>query len=316
MERMAKKILLIFLIFCASIAYAQNYGFFGSLVSQEEQVADVSFLSCDDAQGRATGSIGNITSAIYIADRFRDLGLAPVNWSYTQSSRYNDTLIMRNVLGILPSSVNSDEYVIVSAHYDHLGNINGRIYNGADDNASGVAVMLSLAGAFKRMKDMGVPLGRNIIFVAFDGKELSMGGSRYFVDHLPVPRNKIVCDVNIDMIGTDLVPPGKNREYLIEVGEETLPDRYRGTLFRICSSNPYRMQLDQSFYGSRDFRKLFYGMSDQISFSRAGIPAVVFSSAFHDHTYKITDKKEIINFPLMYKRTMVILQFVKMLCER
>lgn len=313
---MAKKILLLFLIFCSSVAYAQDYGFYGSLVPQEEQVADVSFLSCEDAAGRASGTLGNTISAMYIADRFRNLGLAPVNWSYTQSFRYNDTTIMRNVIGILPSNVDSDEYVIVSAHYDHLGEINGRIYSGADDNASGVAVMLSLAGAFKRLKDTGVTLGKNIIFVAFDGKEFSMCGSRHFVEHLPVPRDRIVCDVNIDMIGTDLVPPGRNREYLIEVGEETLPEKYRGTLAWTCMKRPYGMQLDQSFYGSSDFRRLFYGMSDQISFNRAGIPAVVFSSAFHDHTYKITDKKEIINFPLMYKRTMVILQFVKMLCER
>ena len=312
---MRKNILTLLLFMSALSLGAQDFGYYGSLVSPEEQVSTVSYLSSDAARGRASGSLENPTIVQYIADKFRDADLIPVNWNYTQSFLYGDSTVVRNVVGILPSSVPSDEYVIVSAHYDHLGEIKGRIYPGADDNASGVAAMLSMVKAFRRMRNDGIPICRNVIFVAFDGKELNMCGSKHFVKNLPVPKSSVVCDVNIDMLGTDLVPPGRSKDYIIEVGEETLPARYRGNMFSICFSKPFRMELDQSFYGSRDFRRIFYGMSDQISFSREGIPAVVFSSAFHDHTYKTTDKKEIINFPLLYKRTLVILKFVKMLCD-
>lgn len=312
---MAKKIFLSILIFWTVSSAAQDFGYYGNLVSQQEQEASLTYLADEMTRGRGSGSQSSLSATQFIADKFRECCLLPVDWNYTQSFRYNDTVVVRNVVGILPASRPSDEYVVVSAHYDHLGEINGRLYCGADDNASGVTALLSIAKAMRQMRTDGTVLGKNVIFVAFDGKELNMSGSEYFVKHLPVSAKAVLCDVNLDMLGTDLVPPGKSREYLIQVGEETLPARYQGNMNRICWASPYRLDLDQSFYGSRDFRKMFYKMSDQASFSKAGIPAVVFSSAFHDHTYKITDKKEIINFPLLYKRTLVILRFVTMLCD-
>ena len=313
---MAKKIFstLVFLL-CFTLSGAQDFGYYGTLVSTEEQQSVLDYLASEQVKGRASGTVESQTVVRFLTDRFREYGLVPFDWTYTKSFRYNDTISVRNIVGYIPSTVPSDEYVVVSAHYDHLGEIKGRIYPGADANASGVTALLSIAKAFRRMRLDGNVIGKNIIFVAFDGKELNMCGSHNFIENLPVPKSSVVCDVNIDMLGTDLVPPGRSKEYLIEVGGETLPAKYRDNLFSICYSSPYKMDLDQSFYGSRDFRKMFYAMSDQISFSRAGIPAVVFSSSFHDHTYKVTDKKEIINFPLLYKRTLVIMRFVKMLCD-
>ncbi|MBQ0024486.1 MAG: M28 family peptidase [Bacteroidales bacterium] len=313
--KLVPKLLLVTLAsLCCVLCGAQSPGYLESLVSKEKQIKDLSYLASEMTKGRASGSSGKQIAEQYIVSRFRECSLVPFNWHFTQSFRYRDSLTIRNVIGWIPSSYPSDEYIVVSAHYDHLGEIAGKIYPGADDNASGVAVLLSLAEAFDRMKKSGVRLGKNIIFVAFDGKELNMCGSGYFIENLPFPKKSVVCDVNIDMIGTDLAPTGIRKDYIIEVGEETLPQKYRGSLENVCFTS-YRIDLDQSFYGSRDFRRMFYGMSDQISFSKAGIPAVVFSSAFHQHTYKTTDKKEIINFPLMHKRTLVILRFIKMLCD-
>lgn len=312
---MPKKSLTILLLFVSLLSRAQGFGYYGSLIEPDDQKRMLSFFASEAASGRCSGSLGNAIVGQYVVDVFRECALIPVNWTYTQSLRHNDSTVVRNVLGILPSSIPSDEYVIVSAHYDHLGTIGGRIYAGADDNASGLAAMLSLAKGLSRYRREGGYLGKNIIFVAFDGKELNMCGSEYFVKNLPCPKNKILCDVNIDMLGTDLVPPGKEKEYIFEIGEETLPHAYRGRLSTICFSSAYKMDLDQSFYGSRDFRKMFYSMSDQISFQKAGIPAVVFSSAFHHHTYKVTDTVEIINFPLLYKRTMLIFRFIVMVCD-
>jgi len=240
--------------------------------------------------------------------------LKPYNWTYTQSIPYQDSLILRNIVGYLPSSNLSDEYVIVGAHYDHLGELAGSVYSGADDNASGVTALLSLIEMFCAMKADGEGPQKNIIFVAFDGKELSMSGSEGFVRNLDIPKNKIVAAVNLDMLGTDLVPPHDMKEYLIVLGESTLNEKYRGFLKYICNRPEYAMDLDLTFYSSKAFTKMYYEMGDHHSFAKEGIPALLFTSAFHDHTYRPSDKPQIINFPLLRKRTMVVFQFINHLC--
>lgn len=297
-------------LFCLS----QNTRDYEQMVYHDRLEEIVRFLADDDMKGRASGTLENTCAERYIISEFRRLGLAPYNWNYTQSVRC-DTIAVRNVVGVLRSARPSDKYIVVSAHYDHLGEIAGKIYNGADDNASGVAALLSIAEMFSKMREEGKGPARNIIFVAFDGKECDMAGSRHFVSHLSVPKSSIICDVNIDMLGTDLVPPGRNGEYMIFLGEETLPECYQSYVSYLCRRFQYRMDLDQTFYGSRDFAKFFYGMSDQKSFRDAGIPAVVFSSAFHKHTYKPTDDPEIINYPLLRKRILVIFNFINHLCS-
>jgi Predicted aminopeptidases len=270
----------------------------------------VTYLADDMTRGRASGTPGKQYAEQYIVNAFREAGLTPVNWNYTQSFRHDDTTVLRNVVGLIPSAFESDEYIVISAHYDHMGEMGGKIFSGADDNASGVAALISMAELFAKMKRDGKGPRKNLIFVAFDGKELSMAGSRYFVRHLPVPKSKILCNVNMDMLGTDLVPTGKNKEYLILLGEERLPESCRGYASYLSRRVQYRMDLDLTFYGSRDFTRMVLDMSDQKSFAKAGIPAVCFTSAFHQHTYKPTDRPDIINFPLLKKRIMLIFNFI------
>jgi len=308
---MPKRILILPLICIVFYANAQSLDLYESMVTAETLRSKIEYLADDQMEGRATGSIGNIITQRYIYDKFKGFGLLPYNWSYTQSVPLNDSIIVRNVIGIIPSINSSDEYVIVSAHYDHLGEMSGKIYNGADDNASGVAALISLVEMFSQMRHDGMGPKRNIVFVAFDGKENNMAGSRYFVSNLDIPKKKIICDINLDMLGTDLVPPRRNKEYLIFLGEEKLKEQFRGIASYLASRNKYRIDLDQSFYGSKDFSRFFYEMSDQIIFDQAGIPAVIFSSGFHDHTYKPTDDIGIINFSLLAKRIQLIFDFIE-----
>ena len=204
--------------------------------------------------------------------------------------------------------------LVPAALLDHLGKLGHTVYPGADDNASGVAALLSLARMFSAMKADGKGPRKNLIFVAFDGKELDMFGSRRFVRNLDIPHSKITAMVNMDMLGTDLVPPRRNREYLFAIGENSLPESYRGYLSYICTRARYKMDLDLTFYGSRNFWKMMYETSDQHPFARAGIPAVLFTSAFHQHTLKKTDTPAIIDYQLLRKRTLVIYNFILRLC--
>ena len=295
-------------------ARAQSTLPYENKVAVEDLRRDVEYLAHEMTNGRASGTPGKELAEHYLVSQFRNLGLKPWNWNYTQSFRYRDSIIVRNVVGYLPASIPSDEYIVIGAHYDHLGKLGHTVYPGADDNASGVAALLSLARMFSAMKADGKGPRKNLIFVAFDGKELDMFGSRRFVRNLDIPHSKITAMVNMDMLGTDLVPPRRNREYLFAIGENSLPESYRGYLSYICTRARYKMDLDLTFYGSRDFSKMMYQTSDQHPFARAGIPAVLFTSAFHEHTYKKTDTPAIIDHPLLRKRTLVIFNFINRLC--
>ena len=277
---------------------------------------DVEFLSDDLCGGRASGSEGSEMARLYIADRFRDIGLNPIGWHFTQSFKAEDSTILRNIAGIIHSSGESDEYVIICAHYDHIGTIGGTIYNGADDNASRVAALLMIASRLMEMKNAGTGPGCNLIFVALDGKELNMAGSRHFVEEMTIPPHKIRCAINIDIIGSDLVPVGKRKDYIIALGENTLPPSSRGYISHICSTGPYRMDLDLSFYGSRDFTKMMYISGDHHSFAAKKIPAVFFTSGFHSLTYKAGDDACIVNFDLLRRRAMVICRFISCIGNR
>lgn len=301
------------LLLCLRSLSAQHYSAYEQLIYPEKQRAILSYIADDATTGRASGTEGKMKVEQFIIDHFKEYGLKPYNWAYTQSFLYNDSIAVRNVVGIIPSNYKNDEYIIISAHYDHIGEIKGRVYNGADDNASGVTALINLAEMFGYMKSAGKGPRKNLIFVAFDGKELSMSGSEYFVKHLNIPKGKIICNINIDMIGTNLVPPRGDKEYIIVLGEDRLPQKYRGILANLCRRPQYRMDLDLTFYGSRDFTKMFYSLGDQNSFTKAGIPALLFTSAFHQYTYKTTDDPEIIDYPLLRKRTYLIFNFVNKL---
>ena len=296
-------------------ASAQDLRPYERLLQQADMQRDLEYIASDEVEGRESGSPGRMMVERYIVGRFKALGLKPWNWSYTQSVPLSDSVVMRNVVGWIPAVRPSDEYIIIGAHYDHIGKLAGRIYNGADDNASGVTVMLSLAQLFSAMKADGAGPRKNLIFIAFDGKEHNLGGSTYFVRTLEIPRKQITCAVNMDMIGTHLVPPGVNDSYMFALGENTLKECYRGYLEYICRKPLYKMDLDLTFYGSRNFYQMMYETSDQHPFVRAGIPAVLFTSAFHEHTYRPTDDVDIIDFPLLRRRTLVIFNFVARLCR-
>lgn len=303
-------------LFICGLSRGQTVRSYELVANEREQRECIEALAGAMTEGRATGTEGKMLAERFIVGKFKAYGLKPYNWNYTQSFRY-DTLVVRNVVGMIPATIESDEYIIVGAHYDHLGRLGHSIYPGADDNASGVTCLLSLAKIFATMKEDGKGPHKNIIFVAFDGKELGLLGSDYFVKHLGIPRNKVTAMVNIDMIGTDLVPPHRGKpDYLIALGENRLPEVYRGYLSYVCSRAQYRLDLDQTFYGSANFSKYMLESGDQMPFTKAGIPAVLFTSAFHQHTYKTTDKPEIINYPLMLKRTRVIFLFVRTLCGK
>ena len=293
------------------------YTMYEQIVYQAKQERLMTWLSHDMNHGRATGTRDAARVARYIETHFRQYGLEP----FCEGSFYQPFLadsasgtVGRNVIGFVPSAVPSDEYVLITAHYDHLGVLDGNIYNGADDNASGVTVLLNLADMFGTMKKTRTGPDKNIIFAALDAKELNMAGSKHFVNHLIIGKDSIICAINIDQIGTVIEPVHEaDTSFVIVLGEQTLRRQDRGLIDMCNRYYNIGLDIDHTFYGSENFTRLFYQLSDQIVFHEAGIPALVFTSGFHRHTYKTTDDPDIISYPVMKKRTLLIFYLTLML---
>ena len=172
---------------------------------------DVAALASPKLAGRGTGTEGSRLAQAYIIGRFRKIGIEPFGDGYAMPFSFTHHSVKGlltagrkwsrqypsavNLIGRIPGSVNADHYLVVSAHYDHLGERNGVIYPGADDNASGVAAMLAVAAHFKAH-----PPRNTIVFAAFDGEELGLQGARAFVNAPPFPLSKVALDLNFDMV--------------------------------------------------------------------------------------------------------------------
>jgi len=281
---------------------------YSSLVTLESQKEILSYLAADDARGRAAGSMMNRVMADYIRELFESYGLSPyTDGSYFQQFHLENGGIGRNVVGMVTPRRKSSKYIVISAHYDHIGSLNGYVYNGADDNASGVTVLLGLAKMFSNLRARGFGLEQNLIFVAFDAKEEDMLGSREFIKNLTIPKKDIVLNINIDQIGSTLEPvhPGR-KDYVIMLGANTLKNEDRDNVKEANLIHRIGLDVDYTFYGSPRFADYYYKVSDQASFRAAGIPSILFTSGFHENTYKTTDDVETIDFETLRKRMMLI----------
>jgi len=170
-------------------------------VAPSQLLTDLRILSADDMEGRDTGSPGGERARAYIVSRLEAMGIAAPPMGRLQpfeaeghikggSKRFSGT----NILGLIPGTRVTDRYIVISAHYDHVGINDGQIYNGADDNASGVATMLELAARLKAN-----PPEHSVVIVAFDGEERGLIGAKHFVQAPPVPLASIALNLNFDM---------------------------------------------------------------------------------------------------------------------
>jgi hypothetical protein len=171
-------------------------------VDYDQLMADVRILSADDMEGRDTGAPGGERARAYIVSRLDAIGVAAPPMGRLQpfeaQGRTREgpkTFNGVNILGLIEGTRVPDRYIVITAHYDHVGSNGGQIYNGADDNASGVATMLEIAERLQAAKPE-----HSVIFVGFDGEERGLLGAKHFVQAPPVPLSSIAMNLNFDMI--------------------------------------------------------------------------------------------------------------------
>lgn len=268
----------------------------------------LSFISNNLTKGRLTGTSGNLIVSSFLRDKIASMGMIPFySTTFSQSFKVpGDSVIGRNIIGVLPSLYYTDKYIIVSAHYDHLGMLGGKIYNGADDNASGVTALLTIAQWFSQMRYNREGPRVNIIFALFDAKESSLAGSEYFANNLKIPVSNIKYNINLDQIGCTFAPPGDKENYLLYVADSRIKRQIRSKLELLNKFHNLEMDIDHSFYGSPAFYEVFFKTGDHYNLSKAGIPSILFTSGVHMHTYKPTDEYYFINYPVLINRIRLI----------
>lgn len=196
---MKKLLLTMGFIVCMAQLYAQQQALTDSLKKH------LTFLASDSMMGRSPGSPQMKKAAQYIASAFKNAGIEAINGNYYQPFTFyrNMTLYGTNVIGVIESNnpEYKNEYIVLGAHYDHIGakiNNDTMIYNGADDNASGVAGIIEAGRMLAANRHL---LKRSVLIIAFDAEEQGLLGSYYFVNHPTVKLNNIKCMYSVDMIG-------------------------------------------------------------------------------------------------------------------
>ena len=259
-------------------------------IDSERLMSTVTTLADPKFAGRAAGSPGGMAARAWILGRFKALGLRPVSGSYVFPFKFARTSITgrdaegANVLGMCLGRDTTLPLFVVSAHYDHLGIRDGVIYPGADDNASGVAVILEVAAYCQKH-----PFRRSIVFAAFDAEEGGLNGARVFVSNPPLPKDRIALNVNLDMVSRS-----EKREIFV-AGTYHTP-ALKAPLEEVARRAPIAVLFGhdrpKAIAGGVDD---WTNQSDHGPFHAAKIPFVYFGVEDHADYHKPTDTADKIN---------------------
>ncbi|MFG0316622.1 MAG: M28 family peptidase [Planctomycetota bacterium JB042] len=244
-------------------------------ITSERLMRHVEALASDDFEGRGAGTDGGRLGASYLISRFEALKLTPKGTREFRQPFRARGKEMANVVALIEGydEERSKEFVVVGAHFDHLGRRRDDLYPGADDNASGCAALIEVARAFT----LGGPPARSILFVGFDGEEVGLLGSRHFVRRPTVPKKEIVAMFNLDMVGRG--EPGDVRV----CGTSTAP-----LLKTIVERHAPRVGLTTH----DDYERQWRNASDHAPFGDARIPFLYFGVLDHEDYHRPTDAAE------------------------
>jgi len=281
MKNLFYLIILLFVILTKNIpvAYSQS--------SLEERLKQhVYVLASDSLMGRKAGSEYAKKAANYIAKQWQEIGITPLVGDYYFKSFRQDQY--RNIVGIIEGNdpILKHEYIIVGAHYDHLGSRTNqagkvKIFNGADDNASGVAAIIELG---RNLKAKQTDLSRSVILIAFDAEELGLYGSNEFAKNPPVPIEKIKLMFSVDMVGWY-----GTSGVLKYMGTKTFKDGNNLLL------NPDLIPEGLNVK-TKNFETSVISGTDTYGFARKGIPTLAVTTGLKSPYHKPEDEAHLIDY--------------------
>lgn len=293
-----KRILLIAVICLMSVqGLAEQRDLRSRIIDAEQLLLDLKTLSADDMEGRKPDTPGSAKARAYIVSRFKQSGIQPFGDSYLHTFALKDEHQGVNVIGFIKGERQPERYIVLTAHYDHLGIKNGKVFNGADDNASGVAGLFALAAYFSKHRP-----AHSLIFAALDAEETGLKGGRNFVSNPPVRKQDLVMNVNLDMICRD----EKNRLYAVGTYHYPFLKPY---LEKVAAKAPVQLLLghDKSNASEEDWTK----DSDHYAFHKEKIPFIYFGVEDYKHHHEADDDYENITPAFYIGAVETILEAVK-----
>jgi len=276
-------------------------------INRERLISDIQYLSSAELQGRKTLTEGSLKARKHIRQRFQQLGLTSQYTDHTQFFNFTgrrDSVVYEkaaNIVGFIPGQ-ESSKIIVLTAHYDHLGEHHGEIYFGADDNASGTAALLALAEYFSKNKPR-----YSMMFAALDGEEMGLQGAKALINDFPFPLEQVILNINMDMISRN------EKDELYATGSFHSP-HLLPILQQVGRGAPLNLRFghDDPAMGSDDWTF----SSDHGPFHLQKIPYIYFGVEDHEDYHKPTDTFENIDQDFYHRAVTTILQSVKAFDEK
>ncbi len=262
------------------------------ILSESTLLTHLRVLSHDDMEGRKTGSTGSEKAARYIATTFQQTGVSPWVKDYRQpfsTLSFSNENNAKNIIGVVHGKITPERYVVMTAHYDHLGRKGHQIYNGADDNASGVAALLTIAE-----KVANQPLNYSVIFAALDAEEKGLFGAKaLFRGQILPDKSQIAVNINMDMIGQ-----GGKKNRLIVAGTRPNP-QLKPVIQQVINEASVCLMpghdKPEPSLGYKPVKIDWTDASDHAEFHERGIPFLYFGVDDHRFYHTPGDTFETIN---------------------
>ena len=290
-----------------------------------EELSDLIYeFSSDKFEGRNTGEPGQKLAVEFIRDFYKSNNIIKaentedyfqkflVDFQSRQVTRPDninqdniDWVKTENVAAIIEGSTYPNEYIVLTAHLDHVGTENGEIFNGADDDGSGSMALLEIAEAFKLAELDGNRPKRSIVILHVSAEEKGLLGSKYYSENPLYPLDDTITNLNLDMIGrTDPTRNSNNDEYIYLIGTDRLSTMLHETSEKV-NDRTVKLELDYRFNAWDDPNR-FYERSDHWHFAKNNIPVIFYFSGTHEDYHQPTDTAEKIRYDLLTKRTRLI----------
>ena len=317
----------LFQIFITVTLFSQVNIKYAETITEEDLKNHIEILASDEFEGRETGKKGQKLAAKYISKFFKKIEIPPFkkNTYYqkfkVKSGRHlckcedcDSDFLKRilskknivkgeNVLGFIEGTDKKEEILIITAHYDHLGKHENKIYNGADDDATGTAAIMEIAEAFMKAKKDGNGPRRSVLILAVSGEEKGLLGSKYYTDNPVYPLEKTVANLNIDMIGR-LDDWHDHENYVYLIGSDML-SRELHEISEEVNEEYMSIELDYTFNKEDDPNRYYY-RSDHYNFAKNNIPVIFYFNGVHEDYHKETDTIEKIRFRKVKRITQLI----------
>ncbi|KJD35344.1 peptidase M20 [Tamlana sedimentorum] len=268
---------LLFFISCFSYSQTelqQNW------FNENDLLKHVKTLSSDAFEGRRTGTAGAEKTKKYIINQFYSHGVKPLTNKYSQNFTFSKGVKQyqaTNILGYIKGTSKQKKYIVITAHFDHEGIKRNEIYNGADDNASGIGALFSFAEYFKNN-----PPKHTVILAALDGEELGLKGSYYFTKNPLIPLKNIIVNINLDMVSRS------DKNELFVVGTDT-HNSFKNIVNNYKNSEQFKLVIGHD--ANDDLENWTYS-SDHANFYKQGVPFLYFGVEDHEDYHEPTDDFE------------------------